>query len=54
MLIKTLVRNEQTLFRLAGGEESFVLDFLFLLYLDKRKTTVAEPFNLRIYFENFT
>ncbi len=39
---------------MAGGEESFVIDFLFLLYQDKKKHTVFEPFNLRIYFENFT
>jgi len=28
--MKTRVRNEQTQCRVAGGEESFVLDFLFL------------------------
>ena len=39
---------------LPGGEESFVLDFLFILYQKKEKHTVVEPFNLRIYFENFT
>ena len=30
ILKKTPVRNEQTRCRVAGGEESFVLDFLFL------------------------
>ncbi len=38
MLMKTRVRNEQTRCRVASGEGSFVLDFLFLLYQDKRKT----------------
>ena len=51
--MKTRVRNEQTRCRVAGGEESFFLNFLFLLYQDKKKYTVFEPFNLRIYFENF-
>ena len=36
--MKTRVRNEQKRFSVADGEESFVLDFLFLLYQDKRKT----------------
>ncbi len=38
MLMKTRVRNEQTRCSVAGGEELFVFDFLFLLYQDKRKT----------------
>ena len=37
MLMKTRVRKVQTRGRVAGEEESFVLDFLFLLYQDKRK-----------------
>jgi len=37
MLMKTPVRNEQTECRIAGGEESFVLDFLLLFYQDKKK-----------------
>ncbi len=37
MLMKTRVGIEQTRCRVAGGEESFVIDFLFLLYQDKRK-----------------
>ena len=68
--MKTHVRNEQTPCRLAGGEESFVLDFLFLEpvlnepvvsgcrttegYHDKKTHTVFQPFNLQIYLENFT
>ena len=36
--MKTRVENEQTRCSVAGGEESFVLDFLFLFYQDKRKT----------------
>jgi len=52
--MKTRVRNKQTRCRVAGGEESFVLDFLFLFIKKKEKYTVFEPFNLRIYFENFT
>ena len=35
--MKTRVENEQTRCSVAGGEVSFVLDFLFLLYQDKRK-----------------
>ena len=35
--MKTRVRKVQKGCRVAGGEESFVLDFLFLLYQDKRK-----------------
>ena len=38
MLMKMRLGNEQKRCRVAGGEESFVLDFLFLLYQDKRKT----------------
>jgi len=34
---KPRVRNEQTRCRVACGEESFVLDFLFLFYQEKRK-----------------
>ena len=37
-LRKMRVRNEQTRCRVAGVEESFVIDFLFLLYQAKRKT----------------
>jgi len=54
MLRKTRVRNEQKRCGVAGVEESFVLDFLFLFIKSKEKHTVFEPFNLRIYFENFT
>ena len=35
--MKTRLRNEQTRCRVAGVEESYDLDFLFLLYHDKRK-----------------
>jgi len=57
------VRNEQTRCRLAGGEESFVIDFFVsgacpeLLpkgIKTKETHTVFEPFNLRIHFENYT
>ena len=37
-LMKMRARKEQTRCRVASGEESLVLDFLFLLYQDKRKT----------------
>ena len=30
ILMKTRMRNEQKRYRVAGGEESFVVDFLFL------------------------
>ena len=36
--MKTPVINEQKQCRVAGGEESFVLYFSFLLYQDKRET----------------
>ncbi len=38
ILMKTRVRNQQMRCRIAGGEESLVLDFLFFLYKDKIKT----------------
>ena len=37
ILMKTRVRHEQKRCSVAGGGGSFVLDFLFLLYQDKRK-----------------
>jgi len=52
--MKRRVRNGQTRCSVAGGEESFVFDFLFIYIKTKEKHTVFEPFNLRIYFENFT
>ena len=60
--MKTRVRNEQKRCSVAGMEESFILDFFVsgacpeLLskgIKTKEKNTVVEPFNLRIYFENF-
>ena len=66
--MKTRVRNEQTRCRVAGGEKSFVLYFLFLEPVlnepvvsvcrttegyQAKKNRVFEPFNLRLYFENF-
>ena len=52
--MKTPVRNEQKRCRVADGEESFVVDFFFLLFQEKEKYTAFEKFNLRIYFENFS
>ena len=51
--MKTRVRNEQTRCRVAGGEKSFVLYFFVSGAYQAKKNTVFEPFNLRLYFENF-
>ncbi len=53
MLMKTRLSNEQMRCSIAGGGQSFV-NFLFIFNKTKEKHTVFEPFNLRIYFENFT
>ena len=61
--MKTRVRNEQTRCSVAGGEESFVLDFLFLepvlsfcrrVARQKKNTQFLNHLICGSYFENFS
>ena len=52
--MKTRVRHEQTRCNVAGGWDRLFLIFCFFCIKTKEKYTVFEPFNLQIYFENFT
>ena len=53
--MKTRVENEQTRCSVAGGEESFVLDF-FVSFVSRQKknTQLVNHLICGSYFENFT